>query len=67
MLPSMTVIKGVTYYEIINLTSAIYSVINILTLLRGGGGGQMSKDKPTPLLAIKTYPFDVAACHLFYT
>ena len=65
MLPSMTVIKGVTYYEIINLTSAIYSVINILTLLREGG--QMSKDKPTPLLAIKTYPFDVAACHLFYT
>ena len=25
------------------------------------------KDKPTLLLAIKTYSFDVGACHLFYT
>ena len=29
--------------------------------------GQMSKDKPTPLFAQKTYAFDAAVCHLFYT
>ena len=26
---------------------------------------QMSKDKPTPLLAIKTYSFDAVAWHCF--
>ena len=29
--------------------------------------GQMSKNKPTPFLGRKTYSFDAAACHLFYT
>ena len=28
---------------------------------------QMSEDQGTSLLVIKTYSFDAAACHLFYT
>ena len=63
MLPSTTVIKGGYVYDTINLTSSIYSVINILRLFLG----QISKDKPTLLLPIKTYSFDVVACNLFYT
>ena len=51
-------------YNIINLTTSIYSVINDLRLF-----SRVKRIKITLhlLFAIKSYSFGVAVCHLFYT
>ena len=44
--------------DILNPTEGIYSVVNLFK-------AQLSKDKCTCLLAIKTYSFDAGVSHLF--
>ena len=64
MLPSTTAIERALHllYDKYNIR-----YISCTKHFKAFPEGQMSKDKPTPLLVIKIYSFDVAVCHLFYS
>ena len=54
MLPSAIIVVRGYIYNVIVLTSGVYSIVNLLTSFLGC---QMSKEEPAPLLAIKMWNF----------